>query len=66
MNVAKETLGLNKGEFSKKLSLVIDSHRANAKIIGKPKDFILISCRLSERFSKVANEPNVEVRIRYT
>ena len=64
MSVAKETLGLNKGEFSKKLSSVIDAHRANSKIIGKPKDFILTSCRLSERFSKVANEPNVEVRIR--
>ena len=64
MNVAKETLGLNKGEFSKKLGSVIDAHRVNSKIIGKPKDFILISCRLSERFSKVANEPNVEVRIR--
>ena len=65
MGIAKDTLGLNKGEFSKKLSSVIDAHRANSKIIGKPKDFVLTSCRLSERFSKVANEPNVEVRIRY-
>lgn len=64
MSIAKETLGLNKGEFQKKLGNVVDAHRANAKIIGKPKDFVLTACRLSDRFSKMANEPNVEVRLR--
>jgi hypothetical protein len=63
MNVAKETLGLGKGDFSKKISTIIDSHRMGAKIIGKPKDFVLTSCRLSDRFSEVANRPDVEVRI---
>ena len=64
MSIAKETLGLNKGEFQKKLANIVDSHRTNSKIIGKPKDFLLTACRLSERFSKVANEPEVEVRLK--
>lgn len=64
MSAAKEALGLNKGEFTKKLGNVVDAHRANTKIIGKPRDFVLTACRLSSRFSKMANEPNVEVRLR--
>ena len=64
MSVAKETLGLNKGEFSKKVSSIIDAHRTNSKLIGKPKDFVLTACRLSERWSKMANEPDVQVRLR--
>ena len=63
MSVAKEALGLNKGEFSKKLGQIVDAHRANSKIIGKPKDFILTACRLCDRFAKVANEPEVTVRV---
>jgi len=64
MSIAKETLGLGKGEFSKKLSAVISAHRVNSKIIGKPRDFVLTACRLSSRFSKVANEPDIELRVR--
>lgn len=64
MSIAKETLGLNKGEFQKKLGNIVDAHRINSKIIGKPRDFLLTACRLTERFSKVANEPGVEVRLR--
>ena len=63
MNVAKETLGLGKGDFSKKVSAIVDAHRTNSKIIGKPKDFLLTACRLTERFSEVANRPDVEVRV---
>jgi hypothetical protein len=64
MSIAKETLGLGKGEFSKKVGQIVDSHRANSKIIGKPKDFILTCCRLSSKFQKVANEPDVVVKLR--
>ena len=64
MTVVKTALGLGKGEFQKKIGVVVDAHRVGAKIIGKPRDFILTACRLSDRFSKVANEPGVEVRIR--
>ena len=65
MSIAKEALGLGKGDFSKKVSNIVDAHRANSKIIGKPKDFVLTACRLSEKFSEVANRPDVEVRISY-
>jgi len=64
MSIAKETLGLGKGEFQKKLGNIVDSHRANSKLIGKPRDFVLTACRLTARFSKVANEPGVEVRLK--
>jgi len=64
MSIVKETLGLNKGEFSKKIGQVIDCHRTNSKIIGKPKEFILLACRLTTKFSKVSNEPEVTVRVK--
>ena len=64
MSVAKEALGLNKGEFKKKVKTVIDSHRANSRLLGKPKDFVLTCCRLTDRFSKMANEPGIEVYLR--
>ena len=64
MSIAKEALGLNKGEFSKKIGQIVDTHRTNSKIIGKPKDFVLTACRLSDRFAKVANESGVTVRLR--
>ena len=64
MSVAKETLGLNKGEFSKKFSNIVSSHRVGTRIIGKPRELVLTACRLTERFSKVANEPDIEVRVR--
>lgn len=64
MTVAKTALGLGKGEFQKKLGNIVDAHRVNSKLIGKPRDFVLTACRLSTRFSKMANEPGVEVRLR--
>ena len=64
MSAAKTALGLGKGEFQKKLGNIVDAHRANAKLIGKPRDFVLTACRLTTRFSKVANEPGVEVRLK--
>tara|TARA_R110001592_G_scaffold129936_2_gene342766 strand:- start:2290 stop:3042 length:753 start_codon:yes stop_codon:yes gene_type:complete len=64
MNVAQEALGLNKGEFGKKLGNIVDAHRVGSKLIGKPRDFVLTACRLTTRFAKVANEPNVEARVK--
>jgi len=64
MTVAKTALGLGKGEFQKKLGNIVDTHRVGTKLIGKPRDFVLTACRLSDRFSKVANEPGIEVRVR--
>ena len=64
MSIAKEALGLNKGEFSKRFSAIVDNHRVGAKLIGKPRDLVLMACRLTERWSKVANDPTVEVRVK--
>ena len=64
MSIAKEALGLNKGEFQKKLGNIVDAHRTGSRVIGKPRDFILTACRLSDRFAKVANEAEVEVRLK--
>ena len=61
---AKEALGLGKGEFSKKFSSITSNHRAGSKLIGKPRDFVITACRLAERFSKMANESEVEVRLK--
>jgi len=65
MSVAKEVFGLGRGDFSKKISNIVEAHRANSRIIGKPKDFILTACRLSNKFHEVANRPDVEVRIAF-
>ena len=62
--VGKDTFGLNKGEFSKKFSRIVDSHRAGSKLIGEPRNFIITAARLAERFSTVANEPDVELRVK--
>lgn len=63
MTLGKEALGLNKGEFSDKLSSIVNQYRAGSKLIGKPRDFVITACRLADRFAKVANEEGVEVRV---
>ncbi len=62
---AKETLGLNKGEFTKKVGRIIDNNRANSRLIGEPHDFILRVCRLSSRWEKLAQKPDTKVYLRY-
>lgn len=64
MTAVKIALGLNKGEFSERVSDIVKNHPINAKIIGKPKDLILTACRMTDRWGKMANDPTVEVRIR--
>ena len=64
MSIAKEALGLNKGQFNEKIASVINNHRANTRLLGKPRDFVITACRLTERFSKVANEKDVQVYLR--
>lgn len=61
--IAKEALGVGKGEFSDVLSTIISNHRIGAKLIGKPRDTVLTACRLTSRFSEVANRPDVELRL---
>ena len=64
MSAVKLALGLNKGEFSKKISAIVENHAVNSKLIGKPRDLILTACRMTERWGKLANDPTVEVRVR--
>ena len=62
--LGKDTFGLNKTEFNQKLGKIITNHRAGSKIIGEPREFILRCCRLTERWSKLANDPEVVVYLR--
>ena len=65
MTLGATTFGLNKSEFSKKLSNIIKNFRANSKLIGEPKEFILRCCKLTERWSKLANDPETVIYLRY-
>lgn len=65
MTLGKETLGLTKKDFTEKIGRIIDNHRANSKIIGEPREFVLRSCRLSDRWIKMAQRQDVVVCCRY-
>jgi hypothetical protein len=64
MTLGKDTFGLNKSEFNEKISRIIQNFRANSKLLGEPKDFVLRCCRLTERWAKLANDPDVVVYLR--
>lgn len=64
-NIAKETFGLNKTEFTQKISKIITNHRANSKLIGEPAEFVLRACRLTESWQKSARDPECVVYLRY-
>jgi len=65
MTIGKDTFGINKTEFNQKLSKIITNHRAGSKIIGEPKEFLLRCCRLTEKWSKLANDPETLIYLRY-
>ena len=62
---AKETLGLGKGQFTDRLTRIINNNRANSRLIGEPRDFILRVCRLSARWEKLAQRTDTQVYLRY-
>ena len=62
---AKETLNLNKTQFTEKLVSIINNNRANSRLIGSPLEFILRVCKLSERWGKLAQKPDTKVFLRY-
>jgi hypothetical protein len=64
MSLGSDTFKLNKSEFSKKLGAIITNFRANSKVIGEPKEFLIRCCRLTETWSKLSNDSNVEVYLR--
>jgi hypothetical protein len=64
MTLGKDTFGLTKTEFNEKISRIIQNFRANSKLVGEPKEFILRCCRLTERWAKLSNDPDVIVYLR--
>jgi hypothetical protein len=64
MTLGKDTFGLNKTEFSDKIGRIIKNFRAGSKIIGEPRDFIIRCCKLTEKWSKLANDENVLIYLR--
>lgn len=64
MPIGKDTFNLNKSQFNEKLSRIIKNFRANSKLVGEPREFILRCCRLTEKWSKLANDPETSVYLR--
>jgi hypothetical protein len=64
MSLGKDTFELNKGDYTKKLGRIIANFRANSKLVGEPREFVLRSCRLSDQWAKLAGDPDVEVYLR--
>jgi hypothetical protein len=64
MTLGQDTFGLNKTEFGEKISRIIKNFRANSKLIGEPKEFVIRACKLTERWSKLSNDPEVVVYLR--
>jgi hypothetical protein len=64
MTIGKDTFALNKGEYTDKVGNIITNHRAGSKLIGEPRDFVLRSCRLTEKWLKLASDPEVQVYLR--
>ena len=64
MTIGKETFDLTKTSFNEKIGRILKNFRANSKLVGEPKEFVLRACRLCDRWGKLANDPEVEVYLR--
>jgi hypothetical protein len=64
MAIGKDTFNLNKTEFNQKIGRIIQNFRASSKLIGEPKEFVLRCCKLTDQWSKLANDPEVVVYLR--
>lgn len=64
MSIGKDTFDLNKGEFSQKIGRIIQNFRANSRLIGEPREFVLRACKLTEQWGKMASDPEVVVYLR--
>jgi hypothetical protein len=64
VSLGKETFGLTKKDYEGELRRIINNHRVNTRIIGSPRDFILRSCKLTETWGKLANDPEVSIYTR--
>jgi hypothetical protein len=64
MSIGKDTFGISKTEFSQKLGKIVQNFRANSRVIGEPREFILRCCKLTEQWGKMAADPEVIVYLR--
>lgn len=64
MTIGKDTFGCNKSEFSQKVGRIVQNFRANSKLIGEPREFVLRACKLTEQWGKMAADPDVDVYLR--
>jgi hypothetical protein len=64
MTLGKATFGLTKTDYVAKLGRIITNHRANSKLVGEAAEFVLRSCRLTERWQKLSNDPDVVLYLR--
>ncbi len=64
MPIGHDTFGLNKTQFTEKLGRIIKNFRANSKLVSEPKDFVLRCCKLTEKWGKLANDPETVVYLR--
>jgi hypothetical protein len=62
--LGKDTFGLTKTEFNQKLGRIITNHRANSRLIGEARDFVLRCCRLTDQWGKLANDSETLVYLR--
>ena len=64
MTIGKDTFGISKTEFSQKFGKIVQNFRANSRVIGEPREFILRACKLTEQWGKMAGDPEVVVYLR--
>jgi hypothetical protein len=64
MSIGKDTFDLTKTQFNEKISRIIQNFRANSKLIGEPKEFVLRCCKLTEKWRKLGGDPEVVVYLR--
>jgi hypothetical protein len=64
MTLGKDTFGLTKTQFNDKIGRIIKNFRASSRLIGEPREFVLRCCKLTDQWSKMANNPDVIVCLR--
>lgn len=64
MTTGSDTFGLTRKDFSEKVTRIIANHRANSKLVGEPREFLLRACRLSTQWVKLASDAEIAVYLR--
>jgi hypothetical protein len=64
MSIGKETFELTKKDYTAKITRIIRNNRANSRLIGESREFILRSCRLTSQWLKLSSDPEVQVYLR--